>query len=224
MSDLIATLRAIVRDELQRSRAPELGTVSQVYARTGNDSKDNHQVNVKLRSSGLELQRVPVLVGRLGLSALPNQDDLVLVEFVDGDLNAPVVVGCLYDDQAHPPVAQLHDVVYQPPDDQDSSVRRLHIELQSGSTITLDDDKLVLKLGDTTLTVNRDGDVVIDAKGNIQFKSQGDIELDASGDVKISAQSQLSLTGMTTSVEGQSQTKVKGAQLALAGMTQFSPS
>ena len=224
MSDLIATLRAIVRDELQRSRAPELGTVSQVYARTGNDSKDNHQVNVKLRSSGLELQRVPVLVGRLGLSALPNQDDLVLVEFVDGDLNAPVVVGCLYDDQAHPPVAQLHDVVYQPPDDQDSSVRRLHIELQSGSTITLDDDKLVLKLGDTTLTVNRDGDVVIDAKGNIQLKSQGDIELDASGDVKISAQSQLSLTGMTTSVEGQSQTKVKGAQLALAGMTQFSPS
>jgi uncharacterized protein involved in type VI secretion and phage assembly len=198
--------------------------VSQVYPRTGNGSKDNHQVNVKLRSSGLDLQRVPVLVGRLGLSALPNQDDLVLVEFVGGDLNAPVVVGCLYDDQAHPPVAQLHDVVYQPPDDQDSSVRRLHIELQSGSTITLDDDKLVLKLGDTTITVNRDGDVVIDAKGNIQLKSQGDIELDASGDVKISAQSQLSLTGMTTSVEGQSQTKVKGAQLALAGMTQFSPS
>jgi uncharacterized protein involved in type VI secretion and phage assembly len=224
MSELIATLRAIVRDELQRSRAPELGTVSQVYARAGDDSKDNHQVNVKLRSSGLELQRVPVLVGRLGLSALPNQDDLVLVEFVDGDLNAPVVVGCLYDDQAHPPVAQLHDVVYQPPDDQDSSVRRLHIELQSGSTITLDDDKLVLKLGDTTVTVNRDGDVVIDAKGNIQLKSQGDIELDAGGDVKISAQSQLSLTGMTASVEGQSQTKVKGAQLALAGMTQFSPS
>ena len=163
MSDLIATLRAIVRDELQRSRAPELGTVSQVYPRTGSGSKDNHQVNVKLRSSGLELQRVPVLVGRLGLSALPNQDDLVLVEFVDGDLNAPIVVGCLYDDQAHPPVAQLHDVVYQPPDDQDSSVRRLHIELQSGSTITLDDDKLVLKLGDTTITVNHDGDVVIES-------------------------------------------------------------
>lgn len=224
MSDLIATLRAIVRDELQRTRAPELATVTQLYPKTGDDAKDNHQVNVKLRASGVELQRVPVLVGRLGLSALPNVDDLVLVEFIGGDLNAAIVVGCLYDEQSHPPVAQEREVVYQPPDDQDSNVRRLHIELASGGTLTLHDDKLEVKLGDTTVTVNQDGDVVIEAKGNLELKAQGDMTLEADGSMKLSAQQNLSLTGMSTTVEGQSDAKVKGPQLSLAGTTQFSPS
>ena len=32
MSDLIATLRAIIREELSRYRAPELGVVTEVFA------------------------------------------------------------------------------------------------------------------------------------------------------------------------------------------------
>lgn len=224
MSDLIATLRAIIRDELARTRAPELATVTQVFPRAGDDDKSNHEVNLRLRSSGVELQRVPVLVDRLGLSALPNEGDLMLVAFVRGDLNAAVAVGCLYDEQAHPPVAQLHEVVYVPPDDADSNARRLHIELSSGSVITLGDDKLEIVFGDTSVVVNRDGDLLLKAKGKIRLESQGDLELDAQGDMKLTAQGQLALKGMSASVEGQSQAKVKGPQIAVAGMTQFSPS
>lgn len=224
MSDLIGVLRAIVRDELARRRPPELATVTQVHARTGDDDKSNHQVNLKLRASSVELQRVPVTVPRLGWSALPNEGDLVLVEFVGGDLNAPIVVGCVYDDQAHPPVAQPHEVVYQPPDDADSNVRRLHLELTSGATITLDDDKLTIAFGDTTVEIQRDGDVSIQAKGKLHLAAQGDIELEAQGDLKLSSQGSLSAKGMSVAIEGQSDTKVKGPQLTLAGVTQFSPS
>jgi uncharacterized protein involved in type VI secretion and phage assembly len=224
MSDLIGTLRAIVRDELARMRAPELAVVTQAFPRDAEGSKSNHQVNLRLRESGVELQRVPVAVSRLGLSALPNEGDLVLVSFVGGDLNAPVAVGCLYDDQAHPPVAQPHEVVYQPPDDEESGTRRFHLELRNGSTVTVDDESLKVTLGDTAIEVTRDGDVLIRAKGKIRLESQSDIELDAQGAIKLSATGELSAKGMSATVEGQSAAKVKGAQVSLAGMTSFSAS
>lgn len=223
MSELIGALRAIVRDELARRQPPELATVTRVFAREGEGSKNNHQVNLRLRSSGVELQRVPVAVERLGLSALPNEGDLMLVAFVGGDLNAPVAIGCLYDDQAHPPVAKPHEVVYQPPDEADSGVRRLHLELTNGSAMTVDDDKVQIVLGDTSVVINRDGDVVIQAKGKVRFETQGDVEVEAQGSMTLSSQGQLTLKGLSISLEAQAQVKVKGAQIGLAGMTQFSP-
>jgi phage gp45-like len=224
VNDLVSLLRAIVRDELARTRLPELGTVTQVFPKSSDDGPDNHQVNLKLRSSGVELQRVPVTVSRLGLSALPNEGDLMVVAFVGGDLNAPVALGCLYDDQSHPPKADLHEVVYQPPDDEQSGVRRFHFELKNGDTVTFDDDKLDIKLGDTEVIVNKDGDVSIKAKGKIELSADGDIEVSGQGDVKISAQGSLLLQGQSVAVEGQSDAKVKGPSVTLAGNTQFSPS
>lgn len=224
MSDLIGTLRAIVRDELARVRPPELAVVTQAFPRDGDGSKSNHQVNLKLRESGVELQRVPVAVSRLGISALPNEGDLVLVSFVGGDLNAPVAVGCLYDDEAHPPVAQPHEVVYQPPDDEESGTRRFHLELRNGSTVTVDDESLKVTLGDTAIEVTRDGDVLIKAKGKIRLESQADIEMEAQGAIKLSATGDLVAKGMSATVEGQSAAKLKGAQVSLAGMTSFAAS
>jgi phage baseplate assembly protein gpV len=223
VSDLIGTLRAIVRDELARTRAPELGTVTRVLPRDADGSKNNHQVDLRLRGSGVELQHVPVAVGRLGLSALPREGDLMLVVFVGGDLNAPVVLGSLYDDQAHPPVAQPVEVVYQPPDEADSSMRRLHVELPNGTTVTLGDETLEVVLGSTSVVVARDGDVVIEAQGKIRLAAQGDMELEASGDLMIAAQGQLTLQGLTSTLEAQGAAKVKGAKIALAGLTDFSP-
>lgn len=224
-ADLIGTLRAIVRDELARLQPPELGVVTQVHARDADGSANNHQVNVRLRASGVELQRVPVAVGRLGMSALPNEGDLLLIAFVNHDLNAPVAVGCLYDDQAHPPVAQLHDVVYEPPDDGDSGVRRLHVLLKSGSEIALDDDKLEILFGGTSLVLNRDGDVAIRAAGKVTVEADGDLELRAGGAVAIEAGSNLTLkASANATLEGAAKTTVKGAQVALAGITQFSAS
>lgn len=223
MSDLIGTLRAIVRDELARMRAPELGTVTQVFPRDGDGSKNNHQVNLRLRGSGVELQRVPVAVGRLGLSALPREGDLMLVAFVGGDLNAPVALVSVYDDQVHPPVAQPFEVVYQPPDEADAGVRRVHLELPNGTAVTLGDDKLEVVLGGTTVVVGRDGDVAIEAQGKVRLASQGNLELEASGDLTLTAQGQLTLKGLSATLEGQSEAKVKGAKVGLAGMTEFSP-
>ncbi len=157
MSEFIDLLRVVVREELARQRAPELGIVLAVYA---NDAEgNNHQVDVRLRASGVELQRVPVTVARYGLSVLPREGDLVLVTFVDGDLNAPVVIGSLYDENTQPPEASPAEVVYQVPDA--GGERHLHLELPSGMTCTVDDATLTISAGGTEITLEQDGDVSI---------------------------------------------------------------
>lgn len=223
-ADLMATLRAIVRDEMARVRPPELGVVTRVYAREDDGNDGNHQVDVQLSASGVELQRVPIAVSRAGWSALPNEGDLLLVTFVGGDLNAPVAVGTLYSDQAHPPIAKPHEIVYLAPDDDDASLRRMHFELANGNSFTIKDETLEVVMGGTTVTVHKDGDVEIKSAGKVSIESDGDFSLKSSGNVSIEAQSNLTLKGMSkASLEGTGQAQVKGGQISLAGITQFNP-
>jgi phage baseplate assembly protein V len=224
MSDLVATLRAIVRHELAAARLPELGVVTEVFSRDSDSSDGNHQVSVRLQASGVELPRAAVAVGRLGLSALPRVGDLVVVAFIAGDLNAPVVLGSLYDDVSHPPVARPNEIVYQHPDDAESGVRRLHLALPGGALLTADDDKVVLEAGDTVVEVAMDGDVSVKCKANVLIEAQGDVEIQAGGKLVLSAQGEVQVKGATAALEGQSQAKVKAPSLSLAGNTQFSPS
>jgi len=224
VSDLIKILRAVIRDEMERRRAPELGIVTEVLARESESSDNNHQVKVRLRDSGVELQWVPVAVGRLGLSLLPQVGDLVLVVFVGGDLNSPVVVGSLYDVQVQPPVAKPAEVVYQPTDAQDASLRRFHLELANGSTLTIDEDKLTVALGGTEVVINRDGDVAIKSAAKLSIQTQGDMSLEASGNLDLKAQGNVTVSGVSATVEGQGSAKLKAPAVSLAGNTQFSPS
>jgi hypothetical protein len=221
----MSTLRAIVRDEIARVRAPEVGIVTRSYAREDDSNDGNHQVNVQLGASGVELQRVPIVVSRAGWSALPNEGDLVLVNFVGGDLNAPVAVGTLYSDEAHPPVAKEHEIVYIAPDSDDSSLRRMHFELANGNTFTIKDETLEIVMGGTTVTVNKDGDVEIKSAGKLSFEADSDISIKAGGKVSVEAGSDLALkASASASFEGQAKAQVKGPQIALAGITQFNPS
>ena len=224
MTTLIPTLRAIIREELTRYRMPELGVVSSVFSKEDDSGDGNHQVNVTLRGSGIELQRVSVAVGRAGWSALPRPGDLVVVAFLDGDLNSAVVLGTIYDNTLRPPKAAPLDVVYQPPDDEDAAVRRLHLEMPGGCTIIYGDDKLSVTSGGTEVVVEKDGDVSVKSAGNVTIESQGDISLEASGKLTLKAQQDVSITGMSTTVEGQGAATVKGPSIALNGMTSFSPS
>ena len=224
MSDIIATIRAVIRDELARVRAPEIGIVTEVFPRDSGSSENNHQINIRLRGSGLELQRVAVAAPRLGFSLLPSVGDLMVVIFTGGDTNAPVAMGSVYDADHQPPVGKSAEVVYQPPDDSDSAIRRLYLELPSGTKLTILDDKLEVESGGTVVTVERDGDVTIKSASKVSVEAQGDISLKASGNLQLEAQQNVTLKGLAVSAEAQAEAKLKGATVTLAGMTSFSPS
>lgn len=224
MSELIHTLRAIVREELSRHRFAELGVVTEVFPKSDDSGPDNHQVNVKLRGSGVEVQRAAVAVSCAGISALPRIGDLVMVAFDGGDLNTPVVVGSVYGSKTHPPKAGPLELVYQPQGDEDSSIRRVHIELPSGNLITFDDDKLTVQCGGTELVVAKDGDIAIKSSAKISIESQSDVSISAQGNLSLSAQQNVTIKGLSSTMEGQAGATVKGPQVSLAGMTSFSAS
>lgn len=220
MSELIDTLRAIVRDELARMRAPELALVLETYA---NDADgNNHQVDVRLRGSGVELQRVPVTVQRYGMSMLPRIGDLVLVVFVGGELNAPMVIGSVYDEAHQPPEATAGEVVYQVPDE--GGERHLHLEMPSGVTYTVDDGALKIVAGGTEIQLQQDGDVTIHAAGNIELTTDGDMTLRSYGNLLLEAAMDVEIKGLNIKTQGSAQTEIKSPILKLAGLAQFSPS
>ncbi|HYR62979.1 MAG TPA: hypothetical protein VET24_10180 [Actinomycetota bacterium] len=237
--DLIGVVQAVVRDQLAGLRIAEIGVVTDVFPHADDGDQDNYACSVRLRDTGLELAKVPVATQRIGLSHIPNVDDLVLVTFVGGALAGAVITGRLYNDADRPPVAKAKECVYGSPDDAESGLRRLSVTLPNNNTLVVDDDKVVLALGDTKITVNNGGDVEIDSNakvlvkssGNTEVTSQGDLTLEASGSLSLKAQGDVKVEGMSVAVkaqtsaqvEGQASTTVKGPMISIAGTTSFSP-
>ena len=214
-SGIVPALQAVVRDELATQRGAELGIVTQVYTNEGGSGDTNLAVNLRVRGSALELQHVPVAVGRLGLSAVPRVGDLAVVVFVGGDLNGPVVLGFLYDEQTRPPDGKASELVYKVPDDAADDDRRIEVQLPSGNTLTLQDKKLTVTMGGTTLTVEADGAITLDAAGDLKLKAGGAVSIEAGTDAKLKA-------GTSVTVEGATEAKLKGATTTIAGLTSFS--
>jgi len=224
VSDLVEAIRAVIRHELARGRFPEVGEVTEVFAREEGSGDGNHQVNVRLLESGIEVQRAAVAVSRPGLAALPAVGDLVIVAFLGGDLNAPVVLGTVYDAERHPPVSGPGELVYEPPESEESGVRRLHAALP-GALISVDDEAVTVEAGGTTLVLEKDGNVQINAAGDLILEAGGKVEIKSGADTTVEAQASLSLKGSAgAQMESPAQAKVKGSILGLAGTTQFSPS
>jgi phage baseplate assembly protein gpV len=215
MSAIVPALQAVVRDELQSLRTIELGVITQVYTNEGGSGDTNLAVNARVRGSALELQHVPVSVGRLGLSLIPRVGDLAVIAFVGGDVNGAIVLGFLYDEQTRPPDGKATEVVYVVPDDADDDARRIEVQLPSGNKLTLQDKKLTVSMGGTTLTVEADGAITVEAGGDISLKAQGAVSIEAQTDVKVKA-------GTNASVEGGVEAKLKGVTTTIAGMTSFS--
>jgi len=205
---LFDTIRKIVHEEMRQLRTAELAVVQAQHPHADAGDKDNFACTVALRDSGIVLKQVPVATQRIGTASIPSVGDLVLVQFVGGNINAPIITGRLYNDEDRPPVnADQQGVMHLPLAAGDSDA--VHLELQSGDTrqllfklgdaleLTARDDDPVIELsvdgGKAIVKIDRDGAVTIESQGNMQFKG---------GDVKIEGQS--------ISVEAQSELKLKG--------------
>jgi phage baseplate assembly protein gpV len=223
VSRIIPTLQALVRGEMRRNRGLALAQVTAVFTNEGGGGDHHLVLNARIRGSALELQKVPIAVGRHGLSAVPRVDDLVLVGFIDGDLNAPIVMGILYDESAAPPDASADEIVYAVPDEERDDARRLHMEMPNGNSITVTDVNVEITMGSTTMTIEADGAISLAAAGNIELSADGDVSIKAGGKVEIEAKQDTNVKGMNCNIEGQTGAKLKGANVTLAGNTSFSP-
>jgi phage baseplate assembly protein gpV len=169
--DVISLIRAIVRDQLKAFKTAELGIVTRAYPHESATDKNNYECDVRLRDSGLELKRVPVSTQRVGAVMMPNKDDLVLIQYLNGDIHSALITGRLYNDKERPPLAKSHEAVYISPDSNEKGIRRIYLELPNNNNLLVDDDKLELKMGKTTVTVNHNGEIVINSKEKVVIES-----------------------------------------------------
>lgn len=183
-ASLYDTIRRIVADELTGLAMPALAVVQESHP--GDDAgEDNYACTVKLRGRDLVLRRVPVATGRIGTVAVPAPGDLVLVAFVGGDIDAPIVLGRLYDDQRRPPASAVaRHVTHLPPGAGDGDA--VHAEVDSGTRT------LVLRLGDGLTVTLADGDPVVTVevdggRGQIEIGRDGGIAVECRGAVAIKA-------------------------------------
>jgi hypothetical protein len=211
---IVALIQAIVREELQRLHVGDLGVVTSVFPHGADDDRDNYECNVLLKNAGLELRKVPVATPTIGVAAIPNVEDLVLVTFVGGDVNQPIIVGRLYNDQQRPPLNQANEIAYHLPlDADDDSALKLavrsggdhdparQVELKMGTKLVArlaDGDPLLsLEAEKVTLTVAANGDVSIESKGRLAVTASAGLELKSDGSINLEAGGAMTLKGAT---------------------------
>lgn len=197
---LFETIQRIVQEELGRLRTAELAIVQEQHPHESDSDKDNYACTVRLRDSGIVLKSVPVATSRVGGVSIPAVGDLVMVQFIGGDINAPVIIGSLYSDEARPPVsADGQAIMHLPLGASDSEA--VHIELHSGDrreivvklgtgiSLNIRDDDPVVELdvdgGKAKLEIGRDGSVKLEATADIEIKGAANINVEAGGQLNL---------------------------------------
>jgi phage baseplate assembly protein gpV len=202
---LYDTIRLIVRDELGRIRTAEVGIVEEQHPHSTESDKDNYACTVRLRNSGLILKQVPVATHRIGAVAIPGIGETVLVQFIGGDMNSPVITGRLYNEEERPPANEDGKaVLHLPSGAADSGA--VHVEL-----LSKDKREFTMRLGDGLVLSLRDDDPVVE----VDVGGQATLSIARNGDVEVKSNGKLKFEGSEILIEAQGPLKLKGATIDL---------
>lgn len=240
MSTVINTLQEIIRHEMRSLRITELGLVEAVYPHSGESDGDNYGCDVRLKNSGLLLKRVPVATGHIGTVAIPNLNDLVLLAFDKGDVNQPIIIGRLYNDEDRPPLNNPDEVIFRLPlaETDDKSIkaairnhqdqqepREMIVEMPPQITVRISDGAVRATAGDTEMVLeqpNRSGGTVTVTTGRtkIVMNQDGDVAVEAAGSMDIKATGDLKLEGKSVKIKALTSADVEaGTSATLKGNT-----
>lgn len=165
MSSIMEMIQQAVKTEVQKIHTMELGTVTSTFPHSEANDKDNYDCNVKLRDKDVELRKVPVATQHIGLSNPLHVGDLVLISFINGDFNSPVIIGRLYNDSDRPPLAKMEEIIYQPPYSKNDNLKRLNIVLPDGIVnLNFQDNQMSLIIGRTSININSKGEISMISK------------------------------------------------------------
>ena len=185
MSRMIDLIRRVVQQELASHRTSLLGVVTTVFPHTTKDDENNYEANVRLKHEDLELRKVPLAIAHMGAVLPPKVGDLVLVQFINGDLNQPVITSRFYHADERPPLHQENDILFEQrvPDDTlnhlrftnngtiylQRDVQKPEDNSEAKTSIKIDGESgdIQIKAGKITIEVTHDKAVKItDAKGS----------------------------------------------------------
>lgn len=220
MSDIVAMLRELIRAEMARHIPSHIGVVEAVAGHKASDN-ENYGCDVRLRGRDLVLTGVPIATDHVGTVAPPQKGDVVLVHFVGGNPDQPVIAGRYYSDQQRPPEYNGAEIItHLPPDAAESDRVELAIvggksgsrswtlKLPSDVTIEVTDQKVEAQVGPLTLLIDAEAgeasvttsgsSVTIKDGGDIELTGNGNLKIDAKGNVEINASGNLKLNATGT--------------------------
>lgn len=240
MATITSTIQEIVRNEMRRTRVAELGLVEAVYAHAAAEDNDNYGCDVRLKNSGLLLKRVPIATGHLGTATIPNEGDLVLLVFDKGDVNQPIVIGRLYNDEDRPPLNDSNEVIFRLPlaaeDDQtikaairniatNEPARQLLVEMTPKISLHINDGTIHAMAGKSEMKLDQTsesgGTVTAVAGGTrITLNQDGDITIEAAGSMTLKANRDLTLEAQNITIKSNLKTSIEaGTQASLKANT-----
>jgi hypothetical protein len=209
-SNIVEVIRNIAQMEIKKIHTTELGIVTSVFPHASDSDKDNYECNIRLKDKGVELRKVPVATQQIGFVNILHTGDLVLVSFIGGNINSPIIVGRLYNEKDRPPTSKQEEIVYKPPYTKDTSLRRLNIVLPEGTVnVEFHDDMISVIVGKSSITATDMGEIQIKSEG-VQQK----ISIIADGDVSIEAQNISIKSRMETTIESGTGMAIKSDALA----------
>jgi uncharacterized protein involved in type VI secretion and phage assembly len=225
MHQMVQTIRRIARHEVEQHHHPCLAVVKSVHGRNG---ASDYSCTVTLRETGLVLPKVPIATGVIGMTALPREDDLVVVLFLGGDLHAPVVVGRLYSEGFAPPMHGPGEVVGVLPGGEESSDKALELRIKTpddgtrSMKLTLDGSvKVEVEVNDEGVRVQaQDAQVLVkqtgSSDGQVLLKvGNSSVTVEQGGDITITAEGKLTLKGKQVEVSGDTSIKIAGQTIDL---------
>jgi hypothetical protein len=217
----VEVIKKIAEEEVKNLHLVELGVVTSIFPHSSAGDNDNYDCHVQLKNRDLELRRVPVATPQIGFTNIPEIGDLVLLAFINGNINAPVIIGRLYNDQDRPPENNRHEIVFESPYSTEPGIRRLFMKFPNNCSITLTDDDLTIEMGAsgmTKVTIKTDGDVSIESAKNINIATQtGDIKLSAMN-IKLESTQDISLSaGMNAQIKANMTAKLDGTTTEVTG-------
>lgn len=188
MDSIVQVIREIVRDELRSLRIGELGTVTSVFPVADASGPDNYACSVMLRERDVELRRVPIATPHAGMASCPQVGDLVLVTFVGGDANSPIVIGRLHSENVRPPVHEDGELVIEAPYGGET---RLHFK-PDGSVLVVSTDAQCQIGPENNITITGQN-LSITAEGDVELTGAGALSVSIDGDAAIVVQGNCAL-------------------------------
>jgi phage baseplate assembly protein gpV len=208
MTGIVEAMKKVAESEVGKVHVAELGVVTSIFPHADDGDNDNYECSVKLRDKDVELRQVPVATQHVGFASIPAVGDLVLVSFANGDINAPIITGRLYNDEDRPPASQAEEMVYIPPYASNPELRRIYIELPDQTvTLTIQDEKLIIHVGDTDVTISKEEGVNLTSKLPITISTEDDlsikgknVKIESDADTEFTAGGKMTVKGSTVDI------------------------
>lgn len=175
MESIVGVMKKVAEQEARKIYTTELGIVTAVFPHASKSDKDNYQCSVKLKNKkqpdgkDFELRKIAIATPHMGMVNIPNVGDLVLVTFIGGDLNAPVIIGRLYNDPDQPPVNKEQELLLQHDLKGGGSLK---IDAEGVITLTSKSEKNLITVKDEEISTATDKSSVTVKGGDITIKNE----------------------------------------------------